>query len=354
LAAARAIESGLRSTLREADCDLAPLSDGGDGFLEALLAAKPATRHRVVVRGPVHSPVGASYALARGGRAVVEAAQACGMALLGEGELDPLGASTGGVGELIAEARQNGATEFVIGVGGSASTDGGTGMARAVGYRFLDAGGAELPEGGGSLRRLARIDSSGFDRGWMMLSLTVACDVDNVLFGEGGAAAVYAPQKGAGASQVEVLDEGLRHLAEVVSRDLGVDVAAGAGAGAAGGLGFGLAAFLGAHLEPGASWFMREVGLERRLAGADMVITGEGRLDAQSSSGKAAVAAGQLARRMGVRALALVGSLGPGWEAAAAAAFDEVKEITPKGMSAVEAMGRAVDLLAAAAAAIAA
>src|SRR5438552_11126432 len=251
----------MRRTHRDVDCDLAPLSDGGDGFLEALLAAKPATRRRVVVRGPVHAPVGASYALARGGRAVVEAAQACGMALLGEGELDPLGASTGGVGELIAEARQNGATEFVIGVGGSASTDGGTGMARAVGYRFLDGSDAELPEGGGSLRRLARIDSSGLDRGWVLLPLTVACDVDNVLFGEAGAATVYAPQKGADASQVEVLDEGLRHLAEVVSRDLGVDVASVPGAGAAGGLGFGLAAFLGAHLEPGASWFMREVDL---------------------------------------------------------------------------------------------
>jgi glycerate kinase len=353
LAAARAIESGLRSAHPDIDCDLAPLSDGGDGFLEALLAAKPAPRHKVLVRGPVHSPVGASYALAPAGRAVIETAQACGMALLGEGELDPLGASTGGVGELIAEARQNGATEFVIGVGGSASTDGGTGMARAVGYRFLDAGGAELPEGGGSLHRLARIGSSGFDPGWMMLPVTVACDVDNVLFGEAGAAAVYAPQKGADESQVKVLDRGLRRLAEVIGRDLGVDVAAVPGAGAAGGLGGGLAAFVGGHLEPGAPWVMREVGLQQRLAGADLMITGEGRLDEQSSSGKAAVAAGQLARRLGIRTLALVGVLGPGWEAAGAKAFDEVRAITPEGMSGSEAMSRAAELLAAAAAAIA-
>jgi glycerate kinase len=353
LAAAQAIESGLRSAHPKIDCDLAPLSDGGDGFLEALLAAKPVPRHKVLVRGPVHSPVGASYALAPGGRAVIETAQACGMALLGEDELDPLGASTGGVGELIAEARQNGATEFVIGVGGSASTDGGTGMARAVGYRFLDAGGAELPEGGGSLHRLARIDSSGFDPGWMMLPVIVACDVDNVLFGEAGAAAVYAPQKGADESQVEVLDRGLRRLAEVIGRDLGVDVAAVPGAGAAGGLGAGLAAFVGGHLEPGAPWVMREVGLQQRLAGADLMITGEGRLDEQSSSGKAAVAAGQLARRLGIRTLALVGVLGPGWEAAGAKAFDEVRAITPEGMSGSEAMSRAAELLAAAAAAIA-
>ena len=169
------------------------------------------------------------------------------MALLGEGDLDPLGASTGGVGELIAEARQNGATELVIGVGGSASTDGGTGMARSVGYRFLDAGGAELPEGGGSLHRLARIDSSGFDPGWLMLPVTVACDVDNVLFGDAGAAAVYAPQKGADESQVEVLDRGLRRLAEVIDRDLGVDVAAVPGGGAAGGLRFGAGGIPGGY-----------------------------------------------------------------------------------------------------------
>jgi glycerate kinase len=357
MAAARAIESGLRRTLSEVRCDLCPVSDGGDGFLEVLLAANPAPRHKVVVRGPVHSPVGISYALAQGsqgGRAVIETAQACGMARLGEGDLDPLGASTGGVGELIAEARQKGATDFVIGVGGSASTDGGSGMARALGYRLLDAGGAELAEGGGSLHRLARIDSSGFDPGWMMLPITVACDVDNVLFGEAGAARVYAPQKGADDRQVELLDLGLRRLAEVARRDLGVDLAALAGAGAAGGLGYGLAAFLGAHLERGAPWVMREVRLAARLVGADLLITGEGRLDAQSAGGKAAVAAGQLARELRIRTLALVGVLGPGWQTAAAGAFDEVKQIKPEGMGRPEAMARAAELLAAAAAAIAA
>jgi glycerate kinase len=353
MAAARAIESGLRSAHPDVECDLAPLSDGGDGFLEAVQAAEPAPRHKVMVRGPVHSPVGASFALVPGGRAVIETAQACGMALLAEQELDPLGASTGGVGELIAEARQRGAAEFVIGVGGSASTDGGTGMARACGYRFLDAAGVELAEGGGTLHRLARIDSSGFDPGWMILPITVACDVDNVLFGEAGAAAVYAPQKGAAQRDVRILEDGLRRLAEVVSRDLGVDAAATAGAGAAGGLGFGLAVFLGARLVPGARWVMREVDLERRLAGADLLITGEGRLDGQSSSGKAAVAAGQLGRRLGVRTLALVGGLGRGWEAAGAAAFDEVRAITPPGIPGSEAMARADELLAAAARAVA-
>jgi glycerate kinase len=357
LAAARAIDSGLRTADPDVDTDLAPLSDGGDGFLEVLLAARPAPRHKVVVRGPVHSPVAASYALEPAGRAVIEAAEACGMALLGAGsggqaDLDPMGASTGGVGELLAEARQNGANAFLVGVGGSASTDGGTGMARALGYRFLDGSGAELAEGGGHLHRLARIDSSGFDPTWMMLPVTVACDVDNPLFGELGAAAVYAPQKGANPDQVGVLDAGLRRLAEVIRSDLGVDVADLPAAGAAGGLGAGMAAFLGGRLEPGAELVMREIAFEKRLAGADLMITGEGRLDGQSSSGKATVAAGRLAHQLGVRSVALVGSLGPGWEAAAEGVFDDVRATTPEGMSTSEAMRRAPEILAAAAAGV--
>jgi glycerate kinase len=346
LEAARAIEAGLRRADPGVACDLAPISDGGDGFLEALLTARPAERRRVVVRGPVHSPVAATYAVDRSGVGFIEAAQACGMALLAEGDLDPLGASTGGVGELLAQARQEGAVEFLVGVGGSASTDGGSGMARALGYRFLDAAGDELPEGGGSLHRLDRIDSSGFDPAWLMTPITVACDVDNVLYGPSGAAAVYAPQKGADPRQVELLDRGLRRLAEVTRRDLGVDIADLPGAGAAGGLGAGLAGFLGAHLQAGAEWVIETIGLERRLAGADLLVTGEGRLDGQSLRGKAPVAAGRLARRTGVRSVALVGSVGEGWERALGDAFDEVRVIAPPGRPAEEAMRRAAGLIA--------
>ena len=344
LAAARAIESGLRRGNPTVLCELAPLSDGGDGFLEALLHALPGRRHRVLVRGPDHAPVGAAYGIRRDGLAVIEAAQACGLALLGEAR-DPLGASTGGVGELLAEARQQGGVEFVIGIGGSASTDGGTGMARALGYRFLDAGGAELTEGGGSLHRLDRIDAAGFDPTWLMLPITVACDVDNLLFGEGGAARVYALQKGADERQVELLDKGLQRLAEVILRDLGMDVSGLAGGGAAGGLGAGLAAFVGGRLEAGATWLMGKIELRQRLAGADLLVTGEGRLDGQSLHGKAPTAAGRLAREQGVKAIALVGSLGLGWEAARDAAFDEVIEIAP-GVDLKAAMVRAAELLA--------
>jgi glycerate kinase len=349
LQAARAIESGLQRAGTEVVCDLAPIADGGDGFLEAMTAARPAERRKVVVRGPVHSPVAATYAIDAGEVAMIEAAQACGMALL-EGNLDPLAASTGGVGELLAQARQEGAGEYVVGVGGSASTDGGTGMARALGYRFLDSAGHELAEGGGRLHRLDRIDSSGFDPAWLMMPFTVACDVDNVLYGESGAAAVYAPQKGADPRQVEILDAGLRRLAEVMRRDLRVDVANLPGAGAAGGLGGGLAGFLGARLRVGSEYVIEAVGLERRLTGADLLVTGEGRLDGQSLHGKAPVAAGRLARRKGVRAVALVGSVGEGWERALGDAFDDVRVVTPAGMAPEEAMRRAGGLIADAAA----
>jgi glycerate kinase len=350
LQVARAIATGLHRADPTVECDLAPISDGGDGFLEALLTARPAERRKVVVRGPVHAPVAATYAIDAGGAALLEAAQACGMALLGQAELDPLGASTGGVGELLAQARQDGAREFLIGVGGSASTDGGTGMARALGYRFLDAAGKELAEGGGSLHRLDRIDSSGFDPAWLMLPVTVACDVNNVLYGAAGAAAVYAPQKGADPQQVEILDRGLRRLAELIRRDLGVDIAELPGAGAAGGLGGGLAGFVGARLRPGAEWVIEAVGLARRLSGADLLVTGEGRLDGQSLRGKAPVSAGRLARGAGVHAVALVGSVGEGWERSLGDAFDDVRVITPAGMAADEAMRRAAELIADAAA----
>ncbi|MEA2682949.1 MAG: glycerate 2-kinase [Chloroflexota bacterium] len=324
-AAAGAIAAGLRRRRPDLEIDLVPIADGGDGFLESLEGALGAERRSVIVRGPVHAPLAAPFGLQAGnGLAIVEAALAVGLARLAAGELDPLGASSGGLGEVLAEARQAGGRTFLVGLGGSASTDGGTGMARALGYRFLDSGGAELPEGGGPLRRLDRIDASGFDPAWLLLDVTVGHDVDNPLLGPTGAAAVYAPQKGATPAQVEVLDEGLRRLADVVRRDLGIDIGLVPGGGAAGGLGAGFAAFLGARLTPGATLVLNALGMEGRLAGAGAMVTGEGRLDGQSLHGKAPVAVGRMARRVGIRSHAVVGSTGDGWEAALKDAFDSV------------------------------
>jgi glycerate kinase len=327
--AAEAIGEGLRRAYPEIQLDLAPVSDGGDGFLECLEGPLRAERRSVVVRGPVHSPVAAAYGLGPGGVGLVEAAQAVGMARLGQGELDALAASSGGLGELLAEVRQGGAQRLVVGLGGSASTDGGTGMARALGYRFLDARGRELPEGGGSLERLARIDASGFDPGWLMLPVDVACDVANPLLGPQGTAAVYAPQKGAGPADVAQLERGMRALAEVVARDLGVDIGDVPHGGAAGGLGAGVAAFLGGRLLGGSDYVLKALDLRVRLAGATALVTGEGRLDGQSLFGKAPVASGRLARTQGVNSIALVGRTGEGWEAAVGDAFDDVRVVSP-------------------------
>jgi glycerate kinase len=335
--AAEAMARGITAAHPEAEVDVVPIADGGDGFLEALEAPLGAVRRSAVVRGPVQVPLAAAFGLqpaGAGGAAILEAALAVGIARVPPGGLDALGASSGGLGELLAEARQAGARAFMVGLGGSAGTDGGTGMARALGYRFLDAEGAELPEGGGPLRRLARIDASGFDPAWLLLDVRVACDVDNPLTGPRGAATVYAPQKGASPAQVAILEEGLERLAQVVSRDLRIDVAGLDGAGAAGGLGAGLAAFLGATLAPGAAMVIETVDLAGHLAGARVFVTGEGRLDAQSLYGKAPVAAGRLARNRGVRSIALVGATGPGWEAALGDAFDAV-ETAPAGDGAV-------------------
>jgi glycerate kinase len=336
--------TGLQSARPGIQCDLVPLSDGGDGFVEAMTLALGAERRQVLVRGPMHRPVAAAYGIKRGergGLGIVEVAQAAGLVLVNDPERDPLAASTGGVGELLAEVRQAGATAMLVGLGGSATTDGGTGMARALGYRFLDARGAELAEGGGELRRLARIDARDFDQSWLLLDIAAATDVDNPLLGPAGAAAVYGPQKGANAEQVAHLEEGLARLADVMRRDLHSDVAALPGAGAAGGLGAGLVGFLGARLEPGAETVIAAVELAARLAGADLLVTGEGRLDAQSLHGKAPVAAGRTARRLAVRSVCLAGSLGEGWEAARGDAFDEVVEVGATEMPAAEALAAA-------------
>jgi len=336
----------VRAARRDIECELLPTSDGGDGFLDCLAGALGARRYSVVVRGPVHSPVAVPYGLrAADGLAIVETALACGIALLDPAHLDPLGASTGGVGEVLAEARQQGARQVLVGLGGSASTDGGAGMARALGYRFLDREGSELPEGGGYLHRLHHIDPSGFDPGWHSISVRVACDVDNRLLGADGAAHVYAPQKGATARDVELLERGLVRAAAVIQRDLGLGVDLLPGAGAAGGLGAGLAAFVGADLRAGAEFVLEQLRYADRLASASAMITGEGRLDGQSLRGKAPVVAGRLARGAGVKSLALVGSTGPGWEAALGDAFDQVLVTAPPELSPAQALGRAAQLL---------
>jgi glycerate kinase len=306
-AAADAIARGCRRPRPDAEITILPLADGGENTV-VTLCGTGGSLERATVHDPFMRMVEALWGRMPGGDAVVEMAAASGLSLLTAEERDPLRATTYGTGELLQAALASGATHIILGLGGSASNDCGAGMAQALGYRFTDCIGAELPRGlgGGDLTRVAGIDASrAVDLGHVHIE--AACDVTNPLCGPGGAAHVYAPQKGADRNVVARLDAALSHFAGLVERELGFDVCDVPGAGAAGGLGAGALAFLGATLRSGIEMVLDTLRFDELLAGADIVITGEGRIDAQSAMGK--VVSGVLARtkRAGVRTIALAG-----------------------------------------------
>jgi glycerate kinase len=308
--AARVISAGFRRSLPRADIETVPMADGGEGTLDALVAALGGERHLVRVSGPLGDPVEAEYAVVSspdGPLGVVEMARASGLALVSEPRRDPKRTSTRGTGELILAVARHGVTRILVCIGGSATNDGGAGMAQALGIRLLDERGEDLPPGGATLRSLARIDVTGLDPAVRSIDFVVASDVDNPLVGPSGASAVYGPQKGASPEDVAILDGALRHFAAVAYRDLGIDLRNVPGAGAAGGLGAGLIAFLGAKLRPGVQVVMDAVHLRDRLEGADLVVTGEGRFDRQSLHGKAPAGVLRAAEEMGVPAVVLCG-----------------------------------------------
>lgn len=312
--AARAIAAGLSAEYPDWQLDLLPMADGGPGTLDAVLAARSGERRRERVADPLMRTVEAEWGLLADGGAVVECAAASGLWRLRPNELDPRRASSFGTGQLIAHALEAGCTSLQIGLGGSATNDGGAGMAQALGYRLLDAAGNDLPPGGAALARLHRIDASAAHAGIAALRVLGATDVTNPLSGPEGASAVYGPQKGADAAAVAELDAALTRFAEVVRRDLGVDVRSVPGAGAAGGLGAGLIAFLGAELAPGARIIGDITNIQARIAAADVVITGEGRLDQQTDFGKGPAYVASLAAAAGKPCIAIAGVLAPGYE----------------------------------------
>jgi glycerate 2-kinase len=330
--AATAIARGVREVLPDAEIVEIPVADGGDGTVEALVRAHHGAFHSVDVEGPLGDRVTAVYGLIEGGATgVVELASASGLTLIPTDRRDPRKTSTYGFGQLLDAVRKAGAVSIIAGIGGSATNDGGAGMAQSLGYRLLDASGRDLPRGGAALARLARIDPTGLDAGWQSVKVLVASDVANPLTGPDGASHIYGPQKGADQEAVEELDRALGHLAEVIKRDLGVDVANLPGAGAAGGAGAGLAAFVHAALVPGAPLVVDTSGFDRALRGADLVITGEGRVDGQSVYGKAP---GEIARRAGVAGvptLLIAGSKGPGWEPLSALGVSAVVTLVEEG-----------------------
>jgi glycerate kinase len=307
-AAAAALVRGLRRAWPDVRTIEHPIADGGEGTVDMVLGHgfRPIT---CSVHGPTGEPVQARYAL-RGDVAVVEMAAAAGLALLPAGAPDDhtaCTASTFGVGELIRHALDRGARHIVLGIGGSATTDGGAGMAAALGARLSGPTGPVLPDGGASLLSADRLELAGLDARLLETTVVVACDVDNPLTGPFGAASVYGPQKGAGEASVELLDRALAHWADLVAAATSQDLRALPGAGAAGGLGFGAAALLGAEIRSGIDYLLDLSGFPESVAGADLVIVGEGSLDEQSLRGKGPVGVAAVAVRAGARVIAVAG-----------------------------------------------
>lgn len=351
LAVAQAMARGVRAVFPEAEVLPVPIADGGEGTVEALVVATGGALREATVTGPLGQPVVARWGvLGDGETAVVEMAAASGLPLVPRERRDPRRTTTRGTGELMRAALDAGSRKLVVGIGGSATNDGGTGMARALGARFLGPDGAELPEGGAALARLDRVDLSGLDPRLAGAELLVACDVDNPLTGPRGASAVYGPQKGATPEMVRELDAALCRFAERAREATGRDVAGRPGAGAAGGLGAGLLFFTPARLRPGVEIVLEATGFEELARGADLVLTGEGRTDFQTAMGKAPVGVAAVARRHGVPVICLSGGLGDGAEDVLARGIDALASIAPGPMSLEECVARGPELIEAAAA----
>ncbi|WP_424236965.1 glycerate kinase [Bhargavaea ginsengi] len=308
--AGEAAAAGIRRAIPNAQTEVVPLADGGEGTVEALVQATGGELISAQVTGPLGEPVDAAYGILGDGKtAVIEIAEACGLPLIPEAERNPLKATSYGVGELILDAVSRGARSLIVGLGGSATNDAGVGMLQALGCRFLDEAGEEVPRGGAALGAIRSADVSALHPDIKNLDIQVACDVNNPLHGVQGAAYIYGPQKGATPEMVKELDSGLRNFAEVMKAELGKDIQEIPGAGAAGGLGAAFAGLLDAELRSGIELILDTIGLEEKVQHADFVITGEGRMDAQSSMGKAAMGVAALAKQHGKPVIALAGSV---------------------------------------------
>lgn len=347
--AGEAIRRGFVRVLPSAEVRIVPLADGGEGTADALRLALGGRDRAALVTGPLGSEtVPARWVvLEEGGTAVVETARACGLPLVPEPRRDPMVTTSAGVGELIREALAAGCRRVLVGLGGSATVDGGLGAMRALGVSLLDAQGRPVPPGGRGLLALERIDPSGLDPRLKATDVVGLADVDNPLLGPEGAALVFGPQKGADARTVEVLEGGLANLARVARRDLGLgfDLGSVPGGGAAGGLGAALIAFLGAKLVSGIDYVMEAAGLPRLVAWCDLVVTGEGRLDSQSRRGKACSGVARLARSHGRPVVAVVGAVGGEDDLVAGLGLDAVLPVPPGPMTLIQAMGGAAGYL---------
>lgn len=308
--AGMAIKDGILAAKPDAEVIVKPLADGGEGTTDALIEGMNGERIDLTVTGPMHTPVDAYYGYLKDtNTAVMEMASAAGITLVPDSEKNPLLATSYGVGEMINDAIQRGCRNFIIGIGGSVTNDGGIGMLKALGVRFLDENDEDAGEGGQALAKVARIDVSGMNPLLKECHIQVACDVNNPLCGENGSTYVYGPQKGVTEDMKKTLDEAMAHFARVTSETLENDYLNTPGAGAAGGLGYAFLAYTGAALTPGIELILDAVGLEEELSSADVVVTGEGRLDFQTAMGKAPVGVSRLAKKYNAKVIAFAGSV---------------------------------------------
>ena len=337
--AADSIEIGFKAVFPDAEYIKIPAADGGEGTVQALTDATGGSIIKKTVTGPLGTPVNAAYGLLGDGRtAVIEMAEASGLHLVPRHLRDPLNTTTRGTGELIADAASRGAGEIIIGLGGSATNDGGTGMASALGVRFLNEEGQEIPDGGGALDTLASIDINGLSPDLKHIRIRAACDVENPLTGKNGASYVFGPQKGASEKTKVVLDRNLRHFADILRRQHDIEADTVKGAGAAGGLGAGLIAFLQAELQSGIDVVLDTLSFSDQIRGADLVITGEGQIDGQTIFGKTPAGIAARASAQEIPVIALAGSLGKNFEHVYSAGITAVFSIVPGAVSLEDAL----------------
>ncbi|CEE02927.1 glycerate kinase [Caldifermentibacillus hisashii] len=327
-----AMEIGIKRAIPDAECIHVPMADGGEGTVQSLIDATGGTLEKKEVTGPLGTKVVAGYGILGDGKtAVIEMAAASGIHFVTKETKNPLITTTYGTGELIKDCIEQGITDIILGIGGSATNDGGTGMAAALGYKFLDEDGKELKLGGGFLDRLATIDTSNVIPGLRDVHILVASDVTNPLCGEHGASRVFGPQKGATPEMVEILDNNLRHYAQVVKDQLGIDVLNVPGAGAAGGLGAGLLAFTNATMKKGIEIVIEYTNLKEKLRHADYCFTGEGGIDFQTKFGKTPYGVAKVAKSVNpnMKVIALAGYIGKDVEVLYEEGFDAIFGIVP-------------------------
>lgn len=340
------LSEGIRNVLSDAETILVPVADGGEGTVQSLVDATGGRIEKLEVCDPLMRKISSFFGILGDGKtAVIEMAAASGIELLNDDELDPMIASTYGTGELMKKALELGCNKMIIGIGGSATNDGGLGMARALGVKFRDTGGKDVAEGGGALGDIAEMDDSGLDARLKNCEVLVAADVTNPLIGENGATEIYGSQKGANRDQIKKLDKNLEHFGQLLFRIYRKDFTVMKGAGAAGGLGAGLLAFAGARIRPGFGIVAEVTNLEEKIRGSDLVITGEGKIDHQTQFGKTPFGVASIAKKYNKPVVAFAGTLGEDIESLYEKGIDVIMPITIKPISLHEALEKAGPLL---------